>query len=414
MKIVSKLTSVLLAVTLAAGIIPQAADYGIDFGTTAYAEEVEFSLDKTSIKLAVGEKDRIYVSNASNRSQIWTSDNEDSVTVDNYGNLTAKKEGKATVSVLISKKYTLECQVEVCNIRIGAEKSELFIGDSTKLKIYGDKKSAGKYTWFSSKEEVAEVVDGKLTAKATGKASVGIIAGEGTKYTCTVKVSQKKLTAPVVTAASAGNNGFDTIVLKWEAVPEAESYTIYFSETKGGEYRPVSTVKDTSYTRKNLKNGKKYYFKVKANASGAKSVFSKIVSAATKKVNKSKAQLQEDLEKKQAELIAYKLLYGDGLDKLDEMKAFYENDCMELIKDCEADLKRVKSQKNVRIYNSETGNFEWQADPKAVERCEKNLEEAKEIANDMKKTINEMKKKLKPIFDLEDEVEVLQRKIKSF
>ena len=65
-----------------------------------------------------------------------------------------------------------------------------------------------------------------------------------------------------VTATKASNT---SVKLKWAKVKGAGSYTIYRATKDGGKFKKVKTVKKTSYTVKNLKSYKDYYFYVKAN-----------------------------------------------------------------------------------------------------------------------------------------------------
>ena len=67
----------------------------------------------------------------------------------------------------------------------------------------------------------------------------------------------EKVTLPAVTKAK----------VTYSKVPGARGYIIYYATSKNGEYKKAGSIKgidETSYTVNNLKNGKTYYFKVRA------------------------------------------------------------------------------------------------------------------------------------------------------
>ena len=71
------------------------------------------------------------------------------------------------------------------------------------------------------------------------------------------------LVAPKVKAASAGATA---IKVSWGKVKDSSGYIIYRGTKKNGAYKKVKTVNanSTSYTDKSLKNGRTYYYKVRA------------------------------------------------------------------------------------------------------------------------------------------------------
>lgn len=69
--------------------------------------------------------------------------------------------------------------------------------------------------------------------------------------------------APVITAIKKGEK---QAVVQWKKVKKASGYEIYMSSKKNSGYKKKATVKKAStvkYTKKKLKAGKKYYFKVR-------------------------------------------------------------------------------------------------------------------------------------------------------
>jgi hypothetical protein len=71
----------------------------------------------------------------------------------------------------------------------------------------------------------------------------------------------------------------------------------------------------------------------------------------------------------------------DQIDKkeelLDNLKEQYKVEDMILkIQEAQENLRNVQNEKNVRLYNPQTGKFEWVADPRQLREAQKTLEEA--------------------------------------
>ena len=81
--------------------------------------------------------------------------------------------------------------------------------------------------------------------------------------------------------------GEAAMTVKWNRVKKAGGYQIYRSTAKKGKYKRIKTVKKAStikYTNKKLKEGKRYYYKVRAfKKSKGKTVYSKFSKVQSKK-----------------------------------------------------------------------------------------------------------------------------------
>lgn len=84
---------------------------------------------------------------------------------------------------------------------------------------------------------------------------------------------------------SAAKVSDTSVKLSWNKVPGAKNYTIYRATKDGGKYKKVATTKKASYTVKDLKTYKDYFFYVKANK----------VSIGGKKRNSTKLDEQNDI-----------------------------------------------------------------------------------------------------------------------
>ena len=113
---------------------------------------------------------------------IWSSDNEDVVEVDDRGNLTAKKQGRATVTVQVgSFTKTSEITVKGEEIPLNAieltdPKVVLLQGESMELELTYDPENTTiqkDVAWTSSDTEVVSVNNrGEITALETGTAII--------------------------------------------------------------------------------------------------------------------------------------------------------------------------------------------------------------------------------------------------
>ena len=84
---------------------------------------------------------------------------------------------------------------------------------------------------------------------------------------------------PAVTAKA----GKKQVKLTWKKVDGAEKYVVYRATSKSGTYKKVATTAKLSYTNKNLKAKKTYYYKVKAiGAKNAASAYSLVDKCKTK------------------------------------------------------------------------------------------------------------------------------------
>lgn len=133
---------------------------------------------------------------------IWSSDNEDVVEVDDRGNLTAKKQGKATITVQVGS-FTKTSEITVKGeeiplnaIQLADPKIILVQGESMELELTYDPENTTiqkEVAWTSSDAEIVSVNNhGEITGLATGTA---VITAEvdGKKDTCEVTVEEEQI-----------------------------------------------------------------------------------------------------------------------------------------------------------------------------------------------------------------------------
>jgi uncharacterized protein YjdB len=126
----------------------------------------------------------------------WTSSNPKVATVNSKGKITAKKVGKATITVKLASGQTASATVTV---QKGAVKTTKISGLSKTLTLKKGAKSTlkpvvtpitsqDKLTYSTSNQKVATVSkSGVITAKKAGKAKITVTSGKK-KFTVTVTV----------------------------------------------------------------------------------------------------------------------------------------------------------------------------------------------------------------------------------
>lgn len=84
--------------------------------------------------------------------------------------------------------------------------------------------------------------------------------------TTTVWASSKTVKKPtqVKKVAALANTPRTTITVTWKKVSGATTYQLYRATTKNGKYKKIATVKKTRYVDSKIKQGKPYYYKVRA------------------------------------------------------------------------------------------------------------------------------------------------------
>lgn len=161
------------------------------------------TLDKKDIELKVGETDTLKATiepeDATDKSIIWKSNNEDIVEVDENGNITAKKEGVAIISVLSSNGKIATAVVRVkssiipiSNIRLDQSYFSMYMDQEKTLIATIEPENATDKTivWSSSNENIMEVDNGKIICKNRGTAIIVATASNGLKASCIVTINE--------------------------------------------------------------------------------------------------------------------------------------------------------------------------------------------------------------------------------
>ena len=138
-------------------------------------------------------------SNTTIQEVTWSSTDTNIAEVDKDGNVTAKRNGSATINIItINGNKTATCTVTVTipvtGVTLTPETAELKVGETKNLIITVAPETATnkKYTCTSDKESVATVDNtGLITAKSVGTAKITVTTEDGNKTaTCTVTVTK--------------------------------------------------------------------------------------------------------------------------------------------------------------------------------------------------------------------------------
>lgn len=234
--------------------------------------------------------------NTTDKTLKWKSSDKKVATVNSKGVITAKGVGKATITVTSAngKKDTVKVTVTKSSIKVKKlsleKKLTMKLGDKENLKPEFEPVNATnqKLEWKSSNEKVATVNSkGQVTAVGEGKAKITCTAKDGSKKkaTCTITVKGfGKLKISKVTNESKG-----AATITWNTLEDVDGYEVYMATGKKGTYNKIATVDSnkTSFIKKKLKKGTKYYFKVRAYAKvNGKKVYGDYSSAKSVKIKK--------------------------------------------------------------------------------------------------------------------------------
>lgn len=164
------------------------------------------SLGLTSLQVFVGDNATLNAivapQNATNKAVTWSSDHPEIASVAD-GKVTGVSVGTAVITVTTTDgNKTAQCTVTVSektpdvilveSITLNKESIELDVGGSDDLSatVLPGNATNKTYTWSSSDESVATVVDGHVVAVAAGTAIISVTTQQGGKHDeCTVKVN---------------------------------------------------------------------------------------------------------------------------------------------------------------------------------------------------------------------------------
>ena len=268
--------------------------------SSPYYPVTGITLDQTSLSLEKGNTATLHAtvtpSYATNPTVTWFSSNETVAAVDRTGKVTAVGGGTAVITARAGS-YSVSCTVTVTvpatGLTLDQTAFHLSVGGQGTLTAFLTPADATtqEILWTSSDPEVA-AVEGSSTETAesssaeagdsstastdsreAGTATVTAI-GKGTAVitaatadgslaaSCTVTVPA----VPSATALTVSGRTTSSVTLSWNAVEEAEGYTIWYrSEHETSVTRKIIWDGDTTtWTKTGLEPGTKYFFAIRS------------------------------------------------------------------------------------------------------------------------------------------------------
>ena len=159
-------------------------------------------LNKSSVNVTKGKTyqltETVSPSDAHNKKVTWKSNNKSVATVSATGKITAKKAGRATITVTTEDgKKKATCRVTVKNpVKVKSislsKKASVKAGESIKLEatVSPDNATNKKVKWESSDTDVAKVNSkGKVTGVSKGNAVITVTAADGSKVSAVCKIT---------------------------------------------------------------------------------------------------------------------------------------------------------------------------------------------------------------------------------
>ncbi|HIX58428.1 MAG TPA: Ig-like domain-containing protein, partial [Candidatus Blautia gallistercoris] len=251
------------------------------------------TLDQTSLSMEKGDTARLHAavtpSYATNPTVAWSSSDETVSAVDRTGRITALGGGTAIITARAgscSAVCTVTVTVPVAGITLDQGSLELFPGGQAALTASLSPGDTTEQTvvWSSSNEAVAVVEEdptspagdsgeapiapsashtAAVTAVGKGTAVITAATADGAfSASCTVTVPG----TPSATALTVSGRTTSSVTLSWDAVEEAEGYTIWYrSEYESSVTRKIIWDGDTaSWTKTGLEPGTKYFFAIRS------------------------------------------------------------------------------------------------------------------------------------------------------
>ena len=190
---------VVLGVGPGTATITAAAINGVSDSAEVRVYTALVSLDKDTLHMAIGEKERLKASvtpsNVEGVTGEWISSDPAVATVDD-GQVVAQAKGVAQIIARLSNGVEAACEVEVYgakpkSVKLSKSKLTLSVGDTYGLtaKVQPSEYDLSELEWSSSDDDVIWVDDsGNVTAVGPGSAKVTVRASDKVKAVCRIKV----------------------------------------------------------------------------------------------------------------------------------------------------------------------------------------------------------------------------------
>ena len=266
-----------IIITAAAIVLTSAIPAFAATRTSGNAVEA-IKLSKTVETINVGKKDSLTVSDKATNKVVdaediyWTSSNTSIVTVNEDGDITAKKPGTATVKAIVDDAEAI-CKVTVKaplqSIAMSKTSASINVGASVALSVSyapSNTTDSKNVTWTTSNSSVATVSGGKVTGKKAGTAKITAKVGSFTKV-CTVTVKAVKGSFVNTNACYSTLNTYRTkakvakltknTTLENAAKTRAKELVTKFSHTRPNGKSGLTVISGNKYKGENIAKGQK-------------------------------------------------------------------------------------------------------------------------------------------------------------
>ncbi len=176
---------------------------------------VSLSISKTNNEIEVGDTKQLSLSfvpsNSTYKSVTWSSSDNNIISVDKNGKVTAKNVGTAKVIVYFNRDKNIKDELIIkvnpkgnvpTNIILNNNNSTIYVDSTINLKatIIPNNASNKTITWSSSDSKIATVdKNGKVTAKKSGKVTITAKTSNNLKATSTIKVIKPLISVKKIT-----------------------------------------------------------------------------------------------------------------------------------------------------------------------------------------------------------------------
>ncbi len=219
---------------------------------------------------------------ATNKNIKWTSSSTKIADVDENGIVYGKKIGTTTITATTEDgNYVATCQLEVLDNKYGTTKHPVkpmmvveYVGFNTiHIEVTSKNKFKGIEFYVDGKRldecefaSMDNVRNFKVTLDEVGTYDIYVKTyvynGKSRVYEKMSNVERVTLGKVTIDTCTISKN---TITVKWQKCENATKYEVYRATSKKGKYTLIKTLKgsSTSYTDKNVKKNKNYYYKVR-------------------------------------------------------------------------------------------------------------------------------------------------------
>lgn len=266
------------------------------FTKAGYVKPKKLEVKNSSVELTVNQTKKIKItptpSYASSK-VTWSSSNKKVATITNSGKITATGCGKATLTYVSKANKKIKGKITVTVIpqkvekltqtaagtdyvTVSWKKSEDVTGyavyilnkNNNKKELIGKtKKNSYKIKNINSGEKVKIFVSAYKNIKLIKNNKETVKTYESSK------VSVSAVTKPIKVKLEKEGTSNTSVTLKWNKATGATEYLIYSFNPETEEYKYEDKTTKTNFTVKNLKNGKTYYFVVKARIYNGKKYY---------------------------------------------------------------------------------------------------------------------------------------------